>query len=216
MEATWRGLAGKFLKAAYLNRRGASLQSRLPQRKEKKTKQKLGRKNKTRRRNRQGRERAKKDGPGREGPAGPAGPAGKKVTEGGERAESFFAEPFETPPPIRLLFLQGVRSGGAPTSAEETCLPACMHARTPSVYFREPWELPRTEVVGGLRKSSTRVCVHESRQDRVTYSPSDFPHRGRGAFQRLPKREHKYKSQSSHLRLRTYSYERRFQQLDMI
>lgn len=148
LEATWRGLAGKFLKAAYLNRRGASLQSRLPQRKENKQQQKiLGRKNKTRRRNRQGRERAKKDGPGREGPAGPAGPAGKKVTEGGERAESFFAEPFETPPPIRLLFLQGVRSGGAPTSPEETCLPACMHARThalhPSIFgslgsFREP------------------------------------------------------------------------------
>lgn len=144
LEATWRGLAGKFLKAAYLNRRGASLQSCLPQRKQNKQQQKiLGRKNKTRRRNRQGRERSKKDGPGREGPAGPAGPAGKKVTKGGERAESFFAEPFETPPPIRLLFLQGVRSGGAPTSAEETCLPACTHALHPSIFgslgsFREP------------------------------------------------------------------------------
>lgn len=188
----------------------------------KKTKQtttkKLGRKNKTRRRNRQGRERAKKDGPGREGPAGPAGPAGKKVTEGGERAESFFAEPFETPPPIRLLFLQGVRSGGAPTSAEETCLPACMHARTPSVYFREPWELPRTEVVGGFARAP-RVYVYTnhgkigSRTAQVIYPTGEGEG---GAFQRLPKREHKYKSQSSHLRLRTYSYERRFQQLDMI
>lgn len=34
-----------------------------------------------------------------------------------------------------------------------------MHARTPSVYFREPWELPRTEVVGGFARAP-RVYVY--------------------------------------------------------